>query len=255
MCSYSDNRGEIIISYLYGDLGAAERAAFEAHLAACTECVQEVTELGAVRSQLARWTPPEPKQLVGDAHPTARGSRWWRDVPPWAQALAAVLVLGVAAAIANLEIRSDANGFVVRFGWSEMAAGAAVAQQNVATPASDSAAWRPELAALEQRLQSQLEASTRVAAAAERTSGAERTNTADTVLLRRVESLVAESERRQQRELALRIAGVMRDMDAQRQADLVRIDRSIGVIERNTGVEVMQQRQMLNYLVRTAQTR
>ena len=61
-------------------------------------------------------------------------------------------------------------------------------------------------------------------------------------MLRRVRALVDESEQRQQRELALRVAEVLRDVNAQRQADLVKIDRSLGVVQNNLGVEVMKQR-------------
>ncbi|MEQ1729603.1 MAG: hypothetical protein ABL982_14620, partial [Vicinamibacterales bacterium] len=70
----------------------------------------------------------------------------------------------------------------------------------------------------------------------------------DAALLARVRSLVQESERRQQRELALRVAEVARDSQVQRQADLVKIDRSLGLIQRNTGVEVMRTQQQLNTL-------
>ncbi len=60
-------------------------------------------------------------------------------------------------------------------------------------------------------------------------------------------------ERKQQRELALRVAGVVRDVESQRRGDLVKIDRSLGEIQSNTGVEVMRQRELLNYLVRVSQ--
>jgi hypothetical protein len=72
-------------------------------------------------------------------------------------------------------------------------------------------------------------------------------------VLRRVRALLDESEKRQQRELALRVAEVVRDVNAQRQADLVKIDRSLGVVQNNLGVEVMKQRQSLNLLYRASQ--
>ena len=71
--------------------------------------------------------------------------------------------------------------------------------------------------------------------------------------LRRVRALIDESERRQQRELALRLADVVREVHSQRQADLVKIDRSLGVLQNSTGMEVMKQRELLNYLVRASQ--
>jgi hypothetical protein len=46
---------------------------------------------------------------------------------------------------------------------------------------------------------------------------------------------------------------VLRDVNAQRQADLVRIQRSLGLVENNLGVEVLKQRQSLNYLMRVNQ--
>jgi hypothetical protein len=66
--------------------------------------------------------------------------------------------------------------------------------------------------------------------------------------MKRVRSLLQESERRQQRELALRVAEVAQDAQAQRQADLMKIDRSLGLIQSRTGVEVMRTQQQLNTL-------
>jgi hypothetical protein len=72
--------------------------------------------------------------------------------------------------------------------------------------------------------------------------------TTDADLARRVRALVEESEKRQQRELALRIAELVRDVNAQRQADLVRIDRTLGVVQNNVGIEVMKTRQQMNQM-------
>jgi hypothetical protein len=71
----------------------------------------------------------------------------------------------------------------------------------------------------------------------------------DDALMRRVRALVQESEKRQQRELALRLAEYTRESQAQRQADLVRIDRTLGLYQRNTGMEVLRTQQQLNSLV------
>ena len=62
--------------------------------------------------------------------------------------------------------------------------------------------------------------------------------------MRRVRALIDESERRQQRELALRVAEVVRDVNAQRQADLVKIDRSLGFIQNSTSASMMKQREL-----------
>jgi hypothetical protein len=77
---------------------------------------------------------------------------------------------------------------------------------------------------------------------------------ADAGLNTRVRALIEESERRQQRELALRIAELARDVQAQRRSDLEKIQYSLNVLESNLGavqtigVEVMRQRQMINDL-------
>jgi hypothetical protein len=72
-------------------------------------------------------------------------------------------------------------------------------------------------------------------------------------LMTRVRALIAESEQRQQRELALRTAELVRDFDSQRQFDLAQIQRNFGQIEGLTGAEVREQREMLNYLMRVSQ--
>jgi hypothetical protein len=267
-CTYPGDRDEALVAYLYEEdrngTGGAERAAFESHLAACAACQQELVELGVVRRQLARWQPPavprlEPQAAQAadverrDARPASGGGhRWqgWQDVPAWAQVAAALLILGVAAGAANLNVRYDRDGLSVRTGWL-------TSSPPAETPPA-AAPWRGDLASLEQQLRAEI-----------RTSGDQaRTSTtstpipaaggaaADAETLRRVKALVDASERRQERELALRVAEVSRDVQAQRQADLVKIDRSLGLLQNNTGFEVMRQRELLNSLaVKVSQTR
>ena len=111
------------------------------------------------------------------------------------------------------------------------------------TPA-ESGAWRADLTALEQQLRAEFRAATAVSSRpAVQTSAP-----AAEEILRRVQALVEQSESRQQRELALRIGELVRDVQAQRTADLVRIDRTLGYIQNGTGAEVMRQRRMLNDL-------
>ena len=75
----------------------------------------------------------------------------------------------------------------------------------------------------------------------------------DAELQRRVRAIIEESERRQERELALRVAEVVKDVNAQRQADLVKIDRSLGFIQSSTYGEQMKQRELVNYLLKVSQ--
>ena len=268
ICQYSGDRDQAIVSYLYGDDGGfdpAERAAFDSHLATCDRCRAELAAFEGVRASLGQWSPPEP--AVSDTHlwgppsggpirlkPDPTGS-WWRDIPAWAQVAAALLFLGVGAGIANLDVRYDASGLQVRTGWSAVApASGAPSNQpgGSAGSAGNDVPSRADLIALEQRLRADL----RPAPAAV-TTAANPANVLSTGALRRVRAVVDESERRQQRELALRLAEAVREVSAQRQADLVRIDRNIGAMQNNTGREMLRQRnEMLNYVsVRTAQQR
>jgi len=71
--------------------------------------------------------------------------------------------------------------------------------------------------------------------------------------LARVKQLIEASETRTQREMALRMAEVVRDMDAQRRADMRRVADGLGVLEGRTGAVPAQQREMMNYLLRVSQ--
>ena len=121
-CTYAGNRDEMIVAYLYGDIAPSDRSAFESHLTTCSACRDELDELGAVRRQLSRWAPPElqttmraPSSVASPPGVNAR--RWWDDVPAWAQVAAAMLVLGAAAGVANLNIHYDHDGVSVQTGW------------------------------------------------------------------------------------------------------------------------------------------
>jgi len=70
--------------------------------------------------------------------------------------------------------------------------------------------------------------------------------------MERVSALIAESERRQQRELALRLTQVVRDMDLQRRADNRRNVQAIGQFEGMAGAEMLRQRQALDYIMRVS---
>jgi chorismate mutase len=71
----------------------------------------------------------------------------------------------------------------------------------------------------------------------------------DTEILTRVRDLLSQSESRQQRELALRIAQVLRDVDAQRTADLARIQQGMGRIDAMTNADAAAHRELANYLI------
>lgn len=252
ICHYAGNRDHAIVSYLYGDDGEfdrAERAAFEAHLTVCDRCREELASLGGVRASLLGWSPPGFESILGtrDERSSApRQNGWWREVPVWAQTAAALLCLATAAGIANLDVRYDANGLHVRTGW--LAAPADSGSSSV-----DAAPWRAELDALEARLRDDVRQASIGANTTSTSNAAAAGNEISPEAIRRVRALVDQSERRQQRELALRLAEAMREVTAQRQADLVRIDRNIGAVQNSTGLEMLRQRNEM--LVRTASQR
>jgi hypothetical protein len=232
---------ETLVAYLYDEIDAVRGADVARHLDACPACAGEAAALGGVRRVLAEWTPPAPPlrfavtaEAAAVAPPAApRGS----GVPVWAQLVAATLALAVGTAVANVQVRRDASGWTVTTGWMTPPPATAAA----AAPEPET--WRPALAALEQSLRREMtgrEAEVRPVAASD-----------DAQTIARVRALIQESERRQQQELALRLAQLGRDLDLQRRADLVRIDQGIGQLEGRTGAEVARQREMLNYIVRT----
>jgi len=286
MCRYAGDRDGALIAFLYDDAEGEtpERARFEAHVQTCERCRDELALLRGVRMQLAQWAPPEPGFAIANPRsiaglPSAGSlqavaarqgataesalrtpqSRGWREVPAWAQVAAALLVLGVSAGIANLDVRYDATGLSVRTGWSKAASpgrpapSAPVSSSSRATAASAATApWRADLAALEQQLKNEIRTvqtsahATSAAAPAVRSAPPGDASAGEVV--RRVRALIEESEKRQNSELALRIAEVMRDVHAERQADLVRIDRTLGAVQNNLGVEVMKTRQQVNQM-------
>jgi hypothetical protein len=246
---------ERLVTYLYDDGSDDERAAVEAHLARCAECAAELAELRAVRASLADWQPPETAlgfRITRDRR-EARTRSWW-PLPAWAQAAAAVLVLGAGAGLANLEIRYDNQGLTMRTGWARgSGSGEAIRSVSVTPPVTKPrtvAVTAQDLVALEDRLRAEFVHSTRTSAPLPAGSGASSHD-----LLQQVKALVAESEQRQQKELALRLSQVLTDVESQRRSDLVRIEQNMGQIEGFTGQEAVRQRELLNYLMRVSQHR
>jgi hypothetical protein len=166
-----------------------------------------------------------------------------------------MLFLGVSAGIANLDVRYDANGLTVKTGWSGRPGrpgrpGGSGGPEAAPGVSAANAPWKADIAALESQLKNEIrtaQASTAAARPAARVMIAS-SPASDAELTRRVRALVEDSEKRQQRELALRIAELLRDVNAQRQADLVKIDRTLGLVQNNVGIEVMKNRQQINQI-------
>jgi hypothetical protein len=265
VCTYSGNRDEALVTFLYEDdaSSAGDRAAFGAHLATCGACRDELAAMRGVRAELGRWNPPDPNfAITFSTVPRAQSAtqqsgnsnqHWWKAIPAWAQVAAALLVLGVSAAIANLDIRYDSQGLSVRTGWSQRnvrTAATAAPPAGAPVAATADAPWKADLTALEQQLTAEMRTARATAAPSPQPAA---TRPADADLVRRVRALIDESEKRQQRELALRVAEVLRDVNVQRQADLAKVNRALGAVENNLGVEVLKTRQQVNLMYRASQ--
>jgi hypothetical protein len=245
LCGYTADRDETLIGYLYGEIEPAQRAAFEAHTATCERCRKELADLQAVRGQLQDWTAPEAIRPAGHGRtrfarevptrPPAGLRTAMHDIPVWARAAAAaLLVLSASAGMANLDVRYDHGSLTVHTGWSRTAA-------PQAEPLT-AFLGRADLDALEQRLRTEFHGS--VPAGAGGLLKSDPGAAANQQLLRQVRALVQESERRQQNELALRIAEVVHEFDSKRGSDLVNISRGMREIQSDAGA----QQYMLNDL-------
>ena len=182
-------------------------------------------------------SPPCPSRCAVTQPPASR----WQGVPAWAQVVAATLALAVGAAVANVQVRRDAAGWTLTTGWMAPAgAGRAGRRCPGRRPTPGGRPSPRSKQSLRRDFAAERASHTPAAAAAE----------PDPQSVARVRSLIQESERRQQQELALRLAQLGRDLDLQRRADLVRIDQGIGQLEGRTGAAVARQREMLDYIVR-----
>ena len=257
---YDCDNKERLVAFLYGEASDRERAEVEAHLGGCLACAEEVEELRAVREDLAAWQPPDANlgfRIVREPVTTSR--RWWH-VPAWTPvAMAAGLLLALAASV---QVEYGNGTIVVRTGWgttSGQPTSVAGPVRTAAQPANPTASGamseadvRAALAALESRLRAEMATVRTASAPVSATSGAGLDRAS---LVTQVEGLIEASERRQQRELALRLAQAMQDVDTQRRSDMVRIENGFGQIEGLTAQEGARQSRLINYLMRTSQER
>lgn len=264
---------ESLVALVYDDCEAAERHRLEAHLLACVDCAEELDVLRTTHAAMGAWPVPDvngpivprlgpdeqPWRVVQSSglDPAATAQRRRIFSAKWIQAAAAVLVLGATAALANVEIKYGPDGLVVRTGW-QRALDPSVAAEMPATQQTASP-WRSDLATLERQLRTEFSARpvvdspARTLAAASARPGSTVTTADAEMLLRRVRQLIDESQRVQQRELALRINQVWREFDVQRRGDLARIEQGFGRLEGVTGASALQQREVMNYLMRVSQ--
>ena len=236
---------EALVAYIYDECEPAERAHVERHLETCTACAAELDGFAALRGTLREWAPPDARlgfRVVAEGDAKAAGAKsaaaWWIGGglrPAWGAALAATTVLIAGAAIAGVEVRYGDGGFVLRMGWADPGAGEALPLDGAARPepvaaAGETPPWRAELAALEAQLREELLAERAdVAPAGGRSLPAVpgAAIPADDDWLREVQSLMAESERRQRQEFASGLMRLAQEVDLHRQADQLRMQQEV----------------------------
>jgi transcription initiation factor TFIIIB Brf1 subunit/transcription initiation factor TFIIB len=246
---------ELLVGYLYDELSPAERRTMEEHLLSCAACRGEVKDLRRTRTMLTSWAAPDPAldlQVVRGADIAARRARSWTVSPAWGLAAAAILVLSVASAVSNIEINYGPEGVTLRTGIAQRPSSPAAAP--VALPpalgaAGEGASLQREIQALGQRLQALEAGAVSQPAVAARPTGSPVANES----IRVARQLIAESESRQQQELARRISQVLRDVEASRRVDLDRTQRALAEVQGLTDTTLIRQREMENHFLRVVQ--
>jgi hypothetical protein len=119
---------EQIVSYLYGEAGTKEKAAFHVHLNSCSNCADELAGFGFVRSSIVEWKKEEFSNLetpsIKIPYPIAVSTEkqsWVTELrklfalsPAWSTALAvAAVCVGLTLLVFNFsnsnEVAEDNN--------------------------------------------------------------------------------------------------------------------------------------------------
>ena len=240
---------ELLVSFLYDELDPSAKRTFGLHLSTCAECRDELAELRATRGQIALWVPPEPDfgfRIVRGAAAPPPAPRF-RVAPAWGLAAAALLIVAVGAAIANVEVRYGRDGLVVRTGWQHAVDAPVSAQRAAAgvTPVD----WKAQAEALDRRLRD-LEQPITARSLVSPVQNASASGMSDAEVLQRVREMLGQSEARQQRALAVRTAEITREVDAQRKLDLAAIDQGMARLQNTSGAEVKQYRDAIQRLAK-----
>jgi anti-sigma factor RsiW len=257
MIHIADNH-DALLDYLYEEGDPAERLKIAKHLQECAACSVAVLEFQNVRGMLRDWTPPASQlgfRIVQDdgtsptatvTSPSATGNQGARGGWSWGwgptttkqswrgwglQAAAAVLLFLSGMAVSQLNVDYGDGALTVRTRPAAPAANirnASITLPSQRVNAVDNSGGL-NIDEIERDLRARLGAQNASAVDAER-------------LLQRVRAMIDQSEQRQQRELALRLSQVAREVDTQHQADLLRIQQDFG----------QQQEATMDYLVRTS---
>ena len=242
---------ELLVAYVYDDIIDLDRARFERHLRECATCRAE-RRGDAQRSRrpgrMGRARADAGFRLVSGSQAVMA-----RVVDAGAGlAAAAVLVLALASAIAQVEVGYGPNGLTVRTGWGRAAVQTAAAASDTDghQPAAAGRAARQRRCGNARGPQPSVDAARSVGShGGVLQASTTEARSSDAQIMRRVVDLLSQSEGRQQQELALRITQLNRDVDAQRVADLMRIQQGQGRIEAMTTAEAVAHRDLASYIL------
>lgn len=247
---------ELIVGFIYDELTDAERKHLQAHLAGCGTCRSELEGLRATRTHLALWSPPQPdlgfRMISGGSAPAPALPRPRRLAPVFALAAAAVIVLAAAAAIANLEIRYDNNGFVVRTGWVDQVQARGDSGVPQARPASTSAPAYDQaaFADLERRLVSIESAITQEPSTLQLASS--QTRMSDVEMIGEVRQMLSDAQAQQKSAFAQQMLQVVRDVQRQHVSDIAAIKQGFEQYQGMTNAEIATSRDMFNQWIRAS---
>jgi anti-sigma factor RsiW len=251
---------EQLVSYVYEELSASERAEFETHLSDCAECRKGLAELRGTRHLLASWAPPQPEfnfHIVRGAAVPEAPRRRFAFVPQWAlSAAAALLLMAGAASVANLEVRYGNDGLVVRTGWMN-ASGPAEAP--VAAIPVTAAAQAASVSASSDQLRQAVELLTARLRDLEQAQAAQVARVGSpakaAITVPELRRILAELESRQRTEMALQVSQVWKDFNAARVTDFSRLHDVVSRAQGVTNQQLRQHRDSIESLYRTASQR
>jgi anti-sigma factor RsiW len=232
MTHIADNH-DALLDYLYEEGDPAERLKIAEHLQECAACSIAVLEFQSVRGMLSQWAPPASElgfKIVQDAPAPPRRAFWApARVSTFAQLAAGILLFVAGVAVSQVRVRY-ADGAITVSTRPAATAAPSIRNASITLPAQTvRVAGDVDIDQLERELRARLQG--------------QNASSVDTeLLLQRVRAMIDQSEQRQQRELALRLSQVAREVDTQHQADMLKIQQDFG----------QQQDATMEYLVRTS---
>ena len=259
--------GERLIAYLYDEADTGERALVDAHLRVCTACAEELAGLGATRTHLAEWAPPDvalgfqistpiTADEVSAPATVLRPARWWqRPTPAWAQVAAAALIFAAGLSIGQSRT-PDTEGAAPPSRQVATASPQAVSPQAVSpqsaaqvtppAPAGVASAQMADLAREVAQLRQQVAALASTPPVSN--ARAQTASASEADVLARVRELIADSEAGLRTDMTLRDTQLARDVELQRRSDLAMFNSDLDRVTNQTGVALRQNEQTIQGL-------